>query len=95
MDETNIVFNEYIDEFKKLSTMEKRDEVLKSIKELIVVIEKFSEIDNIPLEYLKNREILDIEDSNTEDDFLEAEIVYIENAKNIIGQYLDKTNRTS
>lgn len=90
MEETNIAFNEYIDEFKKMSIIEKREEVLKSIKELIAVIEKFSEIDNVPLEFLKSREILDIEQSNTEDDFLEAEIVYIENAKNIIGQYLDK-----
>ena len=85
MEETNIAFNEYIDEFKKMSIIEKREEVLKSIKELIAFIEKFSEIDNIPLEFLKSREILDIEQSNTEDDFLEAEIVYIENAKILLG----------
>ena len=92
MEETNKVFNEYIDEFKKLTTMEKREEILNSIKELIAVMEQFAKIDNISLEYLKNREILDIKKSDTEDDFLEAEIVYIENAKNLIGQYLDKTN---
>lgn len=90
MDELNQAFNEYVLEFKKLNTLEKRDEVLKSIKELIAIFEKLAEVDNISLEYLKNNEILDIKSSDTEDDFLEAEIVYIENAKNLIGQYLDK-----
>lgn len=90
MDELNQAFNEYVLEFKKLNTLEKRDEVLKSIKELIAIFEKLAEVDNISLEYLKNKEILDIKSSDTEDDFLEAEIVYIENAKNLIGQYLDK-----
>ena len=92
MDEINSAFNEYVEDFKKLSTMEKRDEVLRSIKEFIAAIEQFADVDNVPLEYLRNREILDLKTSDTEDDFLEAEIVYIENAKNLIGQYLDSKN---
>lgn len=90
MNELNEAFNEYVEEFKKLTLKEKREEVLSSIKELIAVFETFAKVDNISLEYLKNNEILDIKKSDTEDDFLEAELVYIENAKNLIGQYLDK-----
>lgn len=92
MDETNQAFKEYMEEFKKLSIQEKRDEIMKAIKELIAIFQSFANMDNINLEFLKSKEILDIDKSDTEDDFLEAELVYIENAKNIIGQYLDKKN---
>lgn len=92
MDETKEAFNEYMEEFKKISIQEKRDEIMKAIKELIVIFQGFANMDNINLEFLKSKEILDIDKSDTEDDFLEAELVYIENAKNIIGQYLDKKN---
>lgn len=78
--------------FKKLDIIQKRSEVLNSIKELIAAIEKFAEIDQVSLTFLKSKEVLDINKSDTEDDFLDAEIVYIENAKNLIGQYLDQTN---
>ena len=90
MEELNRAFNEYINEFKNLTTIEKRNEVLNSIKEMIVIFEKLAEIDNIKLEYLKTNEILEYQKSENEDEFLEAELIYIENAKNLIGQYLDK-----
>lgn len=90
MSEINETFNDYILEFKKLTTIEKREEILNSIKELIVIFEQMAKMDNISLSYLKSQEILDIKKSNTEDDYLEALIVYLENAKNLIGQYLDK-----
>lgn len=94
MEELDNLFQEYMNEFKKLNIIQKRSEVLNSIKELIAAIEKFAEVDRVSLEYLKSGEILDISKSDTEDDFLEAEIVYIENAKNLIGQYLDQTNQS-
>ncbi len=90
MSEINETFNDYILEFKKLTTIEKREEILNSIKELIVIFEQMAKMDNISLSYLKSQEILDIKKSNTEDDYLEALLVYLENAKNLIGQYLDK-----
>ena len=90
MDELNNTFVEYMREFKTLTIEQKRNEILKSIKELIAIFESLAEADKIPIEYIKSKEILDIESSNTEHDFLEAEVVYIENAKSIIGQYLDK-----
>ena len=90
MNEVQEAFDALVIAFKELRTEEKRKEVINSIKELIVVVEHLSAQEGIELEYLKSNEVLDINDSNTEDDFLEAEFVYIENAKNLIGQYLDK-----
>ena len=90
MNEINEAFNICMSEFKKLSLIEKREALLYSIKELIAIFEKLSEDANIKLEYIKNGEILDTKNNDSEEDFLEAEFVYIENAKNIIGQYLLK-----
>ena len=91
MNEINESFNEYINELKKLSINEKRDELILSIKELIAEFEFLAERDKIKLHYLKNREILDLnKDYVSEDDFIEAAIVYIEVAKNLMGEYLGK-----
>ena len=91
MDELNKSFNDYVDEFKKLSIGEKRNELIESVKELIAGFEFLANQDNVKLHYLKNKEILDLNnDIVSEDDFLEAAIVYVEVAKNIIGEYLGK-----
>ena len=91
MEELQLSFNKYIDEIKKLDTLDKRDELIYSIKELIAIFEQLATIDNIDLHYLKNREINDLNNKNvSEDDFLEASLVYLEVAKNLIGEYLSK-----
>ena len=93
MDELNIAFDKYIETFKELTINEKREELVRSIKELIAGFEKIAIIDNIELHYLKNREINDLKGENvSEDDFLEGTLVYIEVAKNLIGEYLAKKN---
>ena len=89
MDELNIAFNNYIEEVKKLDTVGKRDELINSIKQLIAIFESFAKDDKIELNFLKNREILDLNSNPvSEDDFIEAALVYLEVAKNIIGEYL-------
>lgn len=90
MEELNQAFVEYVEEFKKLDTESKKNELLKSIKELIVIFNKLGEIDNIKLENLKTANLLTNESSNSIDIFLDNEFIYLENAKNLIGQYLDK-----
>jgi len=93
MEELNLAFNNYIEEVKKLDTMGKRNELINSIKQLIAVFESFAKDENIELHYLKNREILDLSNNPvSEDDFLEASLVYLEVAKNIIGEYLYQKN---
>lgn len=92
MEEINILFKDYIDEFKKLNIDEKRLEIINSLKELIASIDAVAYADNIKLHYLKSNEINDIENIKNkpvdENDFLEANIVYLEVAKNLLGEYL-------
>ena len=91
MDELNISFNNYIEDVKKLDTAGKRNELINSIKQLIAVFESLASEENLELHYLKNREILDLNNNPvSEDDFIEAVLVYLEVAKNIIGEYLYK-----
>lgn len=91
MEELNQAFREYMEAYKKLSIPEKREEIINSTKELIAAFEQLSAQDNIPLSFLRSREIDDLDGDNvSEDDFLEAELVYLEVAKNIIGQYLNQ-----
>ena len=93
MEELNNLFQEYMDEFKKMSTLDKRNEIIDSIRELIIVFEQLAIKDGIELNYLKNREINDLKNRVvSEDDFLEAELVYLEVAKNLIGEYLIRKN---
>ena len=93
MEELNKSFEEYMSEFKLLNVSEKRTEIIDSIKELIAVFEQLAINDDIELHYLKNREINDLKNKVvSEDDFLEAELVYLEVAKNLIGEYLVKKN---
>lgn len=89
MNELNIAFDQFIKEFKKLTISEKRMEIVDSIKELNALIDTLAEKENKQLEYLKSKEISDLNNGlESEDDFLEGLLVYIENAKNLIGQYL-------
>ncbi len=91
MEELNLAFNNYIEEVKKLDTAGKRDELIYSIKKLIAIFESFAKEDNIEINFLKSREILDLNNTPvSEDDFIEAALVYLEVVKNIIGEYLLK-----
>ena len=93
MEDLNKSFQEYMDEFKKMNTIDKRNEIIGSIKDLIIGFEQLAIKDNIDLHYLKNREINDLKNRVvTEDDFLEGELVYLEVAKNLIGEYLIRKN---
>lgn len=89
MSELNLAFNEYIEEFKKLRIDEKRMEIINSIKEISALFDTLAERENKKLEFLKSKEISDLnEGMENEDDFLEALLVYVENSKNLLAQYL-------
>ena len=91
MEDLNLAFNEYVRCFKDLSTSGKRKEIVNSLKEFIAVIDYLASKENIKLNYLQNNEIKDLfDDKVSEDDFLEAVLVYIEVAKNLVGEYMDK-----
>lgn len=89
MEEKNRIFKEYIEAFKELDTDRKREEFIKSLKDFIVIFDSLAQKDNIKIEYMHSNEILDLQKENlSEDDFIEASVVYLEIAKDVIGQYL-------
>ncbi len=82
-------FTEYIDTVKLLPLNEKKQEVIDSIKGLIANIDMIAQTDNKELHYLKSEEINDIsKEPVSDDDYVEALLVYIEVAKNMLGEYL-------
>ncbi len=89
MTEFNNAFNEYMEAFKALDIPNKRMEIINSVKEINAIIDNLAEESKIDLGYLKSREILDMKNGlEGEDDFLEALLVYIENFKNLLAQYI-------
>lgn len=91
MNELNVLFNNYIEEFKKLDTNSKREEFIRVLKEFVAFLNVMASNEGLEVNFLKNNEILDLKKEYiTEDDFIEASLVYLENAKNIIGEFLDK-----
>ena len=87
LNEFNMDFNNYILEFKKLNIEDKKEEILKSIKDTIIVLNKMAELDNINLIPLT---IVNEEIKKDTGDFYDLTIEGIENIKNIIGQYLEQ-----
>lgn len=89
-DELILSFKEYVDEFKKLEIKDKRMEIIESVKEITALVDSLAQRENKSLEFLKSKEITELnKGEESEADFLEALLVYVENAKNLLGQYLD------
>lgn len=89
MEDANTLFTEYMDAFKELDISEKRIEIINSIKEVSALLVKLAADDGISLKCLNSKEILNFKNGReTEEEFLEALLVYIENFKEMLGQYL-------
>jgi len=89
MDELNLAFTEYVEEFKKLSIVDKRQEIIRAVNEITAMFDALASQEQKQLTFLKSAEVLDLnEGRESEDDFLEALLVYIENAKSVVGEYL-------
>lgn len=89
MEDANTLFTEYMDAFKELDISEKRIEIINSIKEVSALMVKLANDDGISLNYLNSKEILNFKNGGeSEEEFLEALLVYIENFKEMLGQYL-------
>ena len=88
-EELDAAFKDYIEKFKELDIKDKRVEVVNSLKEISGLIDVIAESENKQLYYLKSKEISELDNGlESEDDFLEALLVYSENAKNLLAQYL-------
>ena len=91
MDELNKSFSSYLESFKQLEIPSKRREIIRAVNEITAMFDELANESNIELSYLKSKEILELKDgTESEDDYLEALLVYIENAKNVLGEYLLK-----
>lgn len=89
MEDANTLFSEYMEAFKELDISEKRVEIINSIKEISALMVKLANDEGMNLKYLNSKEILNFKNGNeTEDEYLEALLVYIENFKEMLGQYL-------
>lgn len=89
MDEINNAFSKYMEEVKKLDTNGKRKELYDSLMNLGNSIVELARMEGVELHYLQNREIEDLFNQNlSEDDYLEAMLVYFEMIKNMVGEYL-------
>ena len=89
MEELNQTFNEYLEAFKQMIVPDKRQEVIRAINEITAMFDMLSKEQGVEVSYLKSHEVLELKDGyESEDDYLEALLVYIENAKNALGTYL-------
>jgi len=91
MNEVEIAFKEYVDAFKQMETPDKRKEIIRNINEITAMFDMLASEANIQVSYLKSKEVSELKDGyESEDDYLEALLVYIENAKSVLGEYLVK-----
>ena len=85
------MFDNYVNQFKELSLVDKRDKIIDNLKLMIVILEKMYVDNNIPYREVKSKEILVLNDDNcSEEDYLEALFVYVEYLKEVLGSYFYK-----
>ncbi len=89
MQDKQQIFDKFMDEFVKLPIDVKNKEIIEKQKKIMAHLIKYSELNNIPYTFLKSKEITDITDDNgTNEDYLEAMMVYTENIEELIGNIL-------
>ena len=83
-------FDEYVSKYTLLNKNDKRDIIIKILKENLMLLEKIASDNNLKSNLLYNREILNInKDNYTEDDFLEAVFVYIYSFRELFANYIE------
>lgn len=81
------MFNELMESYKKLSLKGKREANLDELKKLVAIVESLCVENNISYREIKSNEIKD--SIVLEDDYLEAQYVYITYLKEVIGALLE------
>lgn len=89
MEEKQKVFTAFMDEFVKLDISQKNSEIVEKQKLILAFLIKFATEHGINFEFLKSKEISDIEENNgTNEDYLEAMMVYTQNIEELLGLIL-------
>ena len=91
IEEKQKVFSSFMAEFVKLNIYQKNNEIIEKQKEILAFLLKFAAERGIQFEFLKNKEITDIYDNKgTNEDYLEAMMVYSQNIEELIGLILGR-----
>ena len=89
MEERGVAFTKYYEAFKQLDNNTKKKEIIESFQELIDYLDELCFNEDKNIEYLKELRDMGTNDGDMNDnDFLNASIVYLESAKDMLGQYL-------
>lgn len=89
IEEKQKIFTSFMDEFVKLNVDQKNNEIIEKQKVILAFLLKFASERGIQFEFLKSKEIVDIEGNNgTNEDYLEAMMVYSQNIEELIGLIL-------
>ena len=85
------LFNNYIKEFEQMDIDIKRKEVIDSIMELFTLFGSLCANNDIKVNLLNENELLSKNiNFKSEDEFLKTILIYVENTKNIIAEYMHK-----
>lgn len=89
IEEKQKIFTLFMDEFVKLNIDQKNNEIIEKQKIILAFLLKFATERGLQFEFLKNKEITDIENKKgTNEDYLEAMMVYLQNIEELIGLIL-------
>ena len=80
------VFREYIDEFKKLPLEERKKLTIDKIKDILVVIDEFIELEDLNNELLLTADVNKID---SDDEFVNAIYVYMNTIQESLAIYLE------
>lgn len=80
------MFDSVLEAYKKMDISDKREANLNELKKLIAIVEKMCLDKNIAYRKIKSNEILEY--SNSYEDYLESEYIYISYLKEVIWSYL-------
>lgn len=93
IEEKQKIFTAFIDEFVKLNIDQKNNEIIEKQKVILAFLLKFAAERGIQFEFLKSKEITDIENNKgTNEDYLEAMMVYTQNIEELLGLILGSIN---
>ena len=83
-------FNEYFDEFKKDSLENKKKVALDQLKLIAALTNEMCKELNVDNEVIVNKDIIEATDDCSEEDFVEAVVVYASSIQNSLCDFADK-----
>lgn len=91
-EEKQKVFTDFMNEFVKLTIEQKNSEIIEKQKTILAYLIKYATENGIQYELLKSKEINDIDNNGTNEDYLEAMMVYLQNIEELIGLIIQTNN---